>query len=148
MSIDQLAEVILREEMNVTFSGGDPMFQPEAFAMLARKLRQQAALTIWCYTGYRFEALVNDPRRRSLLEQVDVLVDGPFVQPLRDISLRFRGSSNQRLIDVRASLDTGEVQLYAIPEITTGGISASRHKILSDMDSLLQKEIPNFSFSE
>lgn len=148
MSIDQLAEDILREEMNVTFSGGDPMFQPEAFAMLARKLRQQAALTIWCYTGYRFEALVNDPRRRPLLEQVDVLVDGPFVQPLRDISLRFRGSSNQRLIDVRASLDTGEVQLYAIPEITTGGISASRHKILSDMDSLSQKEIPNFSFSE
>ena len=89
---------------NVTFSGGDPMFQPEAFTVLAREIKLKTKKDIWGYTGFTFENLLTDARRRPLLEEIDVLVDGPFVRSLRDPSLPFRGSSNQRLIDVPASL--------------------------------------------
>ena len=94
---------------NVTFSGGDPMYQPEGFAELARAIRERTKKTIWCYTGFTFEALLTNPRQRALLEQIDVLVDGPFVKAKRDESLIFRGSSNQRLVDVPASLREGHV---------------------------------------
>jgi len=94
---------------NVTFSGGDPMYQPEGFAELARAIRERTKKTIWCYTGFTFEALLTNPRQRALLEQIDVLVDGPFVKSKRDESLIFRGSSNQRLVNVPASLREGHV---------------------------------------
>lgn len=94
---------------NVTFSGGDPMYQPEGFTELARAIKERTKKTIWCYTGFTFEALVNNPRQRALLEQIDVLVDGPFVKSKRDESLIFRGSSNQRLVNVPASLREGHV---------------------------------------
>ncbi len=97
---------------NVTFSGGDPMYQPEGFAELARAIHERTTKNIWCYTGFTFEALLNNPRQRALLEQIDVLVDGPFIKSQRDETLRFRGSRNQRLIDVPASLQAGQVVLY------------------------------------
>ena len=96
----------------VTFTGGDPMFQPEGFAELAEAIRSRTNKNIWCYTGFRFENILHNPRQRRLLELVDVLVDGPFVQALRDEDLLFRGSSNQRLIDVPASLMAGQVVEY------------------------------------
>ena len=92
---------------NVTFSGGDPMYQPEGFAELARTIKERTKKNIWCYTGFTFESLITNPRQRALLEQIDVLVDGPFVKSKRDESLSFRGSSNQRIIDVPASLSAG-----------------------------------------
>jgi len=92
---------------NVTFSGGDPMYQPEGFAELARTIKTRTNKNIWCYTGFTFETLVNNPRQRALLEQIDVLVDGPFIKAQRDESLCFRGSSNQRILDVPASLKCG-----------------------------------------
>lgn len=110
--IQQLAQEIVNEEMDVTFSGGDPMFQAEAFTRLARAIKHMAPLNIWCYTGYRIEALLHNPTHLALLKEVDVLVDGPFVQAQRDISLLFRGSSNQRLIDVKATLREGRVVLF------------------------------------
>ena len=94
---------------NVTFSGGDPMYQPEGFTELARTIKERTKKTIWCYTGFTFEVLLTNPRQRALLEQIDVLVDGPFVKSKRDESLIFRGSSNQRLVDVPASLCKGHV---------------------------------------
>ena len=94
---------------NVTFTGGDPMYQPEGFAELARAIHERTDKSIWCYTGFTFEELVTNPRQRQLLEQVDVLVDGPFIKALRDDDLCFRGSTNQRLIDVAASLKTGHI---------------------------------------
>ena len=94
---------------NVTFSGGDPMFQPEGFAELARAIRRESRKTIWCFTGYLFENLVKNPQQLELLRLVDVLVDGPFVKAKRDPDLFFRGSSNQRIINVRRSLEKGEV---------------------------------------
>ena len=88
---------------------GDPMFQAKGFAELARAIREQSSKNIWCFTGYLFENLVKNPEQLELLRQIDVLVDGPFVQALRDEDLFFRGSSNQRLINVQKSLKEGRV---------------------------------------
>lgn len=90
---------------HVTFSGGDPFYQQEAFAELAKRIRKETNKTIWCYTGFHFEELTASP----LLPLIDVLVDGPFILSLRDTDLLFKGSSNQRIVDVKASLKAGEV---------------------------------------
>ena len=106
--IEDILEVILADPFaDVTFSGGDPMFQPEGFAALARAIKERSSKNIWCYTGYLFESQLENPGCRALLEQVDVLVDGRFVEALRDEELCFRGSSNQRIIDVAKSLQQG-----------------------------------------
>lgn len=89
---------------NVTFTGGDPMFQPEGFCELADAIKSELGKSIWCFSGFTFEQIYRDKQKRSLLERIDVLVDGPFVQKLRDPDLLFRGSSNQRIIDVRKTL--------------------------------------------
>ena len=113
MTTDEMMRVIEADPFaNVTFSGGDPMYQAEGFTELARAIRQRTNKTIWCYTGFTYEALVRNPKQRALLEQIDVLVDGPFVKSLRDDDLLFRGSSNQRLINVPASLSAGRVVAY------------------------------------
>ena len=97
---------------NVTFTGGDPMYQPEGFAELARTIRERTTKDIWCYTGFTFETLVNNPRQRALLEQIDVLVDGPYIKDQRDETLLFRGSRNQRIINVKDSLAKGRAVLF------------------------------------
>jgi anaerobic ribonucleoside-triphosphate reductase activating protein len=94
----------------VTFSGGDPMYQPKAFCELAKKIKEVPKMDIWCYTGYTFEEIVNcKDEKYELLKQVNVLVDGKFVKELRDLSLLYRGSSNQRIIDVQESLKQNRV---------------------------------------
>ena len=97
----------------VTFSGGDPFFHPEEFLALVKRIKESTGQNIWCYTGYKFERLRHDRRQAELLQYIDVLVDGPYVESLRDRDALFRGSRNQRLIDVQASLREGEVVLYA-----------------------------------
>lgn len=113
METEEVVTRVMADEFaNVTFSGGDPMFQPEGFTEVAAAIKARSQKTIWCYTGYRYEELLRHPQRAHLLRYIDVLVDGPFVQALRDESLLFRGSSNQRLIDVPTSLQAGEVVLF------------------------------------
>lgn len=113
MSTDDIMRVIEADPYaDVTFSGGDPMYQPEGFAELAKAIRERTEKTIWCYTGFTFEALMTNPRQRALLELIDVLVDGPFVKSRRDESLCFRGSSNQRILDVPASLKAHQAVQY------------------------------------
>ena len=109
MEVADILDVILSDPFaDVTFSGGDPMFQPQGFTALAKAIKQQSTKNIWCYTGFLFEDLLNMPAQRGLLEYVDVLVDGRFIEALKDEELRFRGSSNQRIINVPASLEKGE----------------------------------------
>ena len=110
ISVDELYTRIVDADMNVTFTGGDPMLRPEGFIALARMIKERTDKTIWCYTGYLFEDLLQHPLRRTLVELCDVIVDGRFVEAERDLSLHFRGSGNQRIIDVAKSLD-GEISL-------------------------------------
>ena len=111
MSVEEIMKIIEADPYaNVTFSGGDPMYQAAGFAELAREIHKRTNKDIWCYTGFTFESLITQ-EQRELLEQLDVLVDGPFIEKLRDTDLLFRGSSNQRLIDVQASLYSGKVVL-------------------------------------
>lgn len=112
MSTDELMKIIVADPFaNVTFTGGDPMYQCDGFAELARAIHQQTNKDIWCYTGFSFESLITRAQR-ELLELLDVLVDGSFIEKLRDPDLLFRGSSNQRLIDVQKTLFAGEIILW------------------------------------
>jgi anaerobic ribonucleoside-triphosphate reductase activating protein len=110
IEIDELFRRIVEADMNVTFTGGDPMFHPEGFIRLAQMIKERTNKTIWCYTGYRFENLLQHPLRRRLVELCDVIVDGRYVEVERDLSLHFRGSRNQRIIDVKKSLD-GDINI-------------------------------------
>ncbi len=115
MSVDELMAIIEADPFapGVTFTGGDPMQQADGFAELAQAIRQRTKKNIWCYTGYTFETLLNMPAQRRLLQLVDVLVDGPYIAAQRSTDLLFRGSANQRLIDVQQSLATGQVVLWS-----------------------------------
>ena len=109
MSIDQVLSEVAKTDGNVTFSGGDPMFQVEAFTELARRIAQELHRTIWCYTGFTYETVASDPLMSQILPYIEVLVDGPFILDQRDTNLLFRGSRNQRLVDVQKSMREGRV---------------------------------------
>ena len=113
ISVEELFKRIVDADMNVTFTGGDPMLRPEGFIALAKMIKQNTDKTIWCYTGYQFEDLLLHPKRRQLLELCDVLVDGRYIDAERDLSIHFRGSRNQRIINVQKSLQ-GELQLEEV----------------------------------
>lgn len=116
MTVAQVFDVINDAGLDVTFSGGDPLLQPDldALALLARLIRQSGR-TLWCYTGFEYEQLLHMPQLSDVLSQVNVLVDGPFREQLRDISLLFRGSSNQRLINLDATRSSGDIVLWQQP---------------------------------
>ena len=87
----------------VTISGGDPFFQPEALCELLKMLKEQG-LSIWCYSGWRFEDLLLNKKQAKALKYVDVLVDGKFEEDKKSKECMFRGSTNQRIIDIQATL--------------------------------------------
>ncbi len=88
----------------VTFSGGEPFLQADAFIHIAKKLRE-ANTNIICYTGFTYEELIKskDRSRIDLLGLVDILIDGPYKEEQKDLALAYRGSGNQRIIDVKRS---------------------------------------------
>lgn len=96
---------------NVTFSGGEPFEQAEELYILACAIKD-AGKTIWIYSGYTYEQLLNDNSKKKLLEMCDVLVDGKYDKNKTELNLRFKGSTNQRIIDVQKSLSTGGVVLF------------------------------------
>ena len=103
----------------ITLSGGEPFAQAEACAQLARRAHA-LSLTVWTYSGYTYEQLTamaaQDEGVAALLADTDVLVDGPFVLAQRSLELEFRGSLNQRLIDLNRTRESGVLTLYTSPE--------------------------------
>ncbi len=96
----------------VTYSGGEPFIQTRPLIALSKVLRAEG-YSLWSYSGYTFDKLSSDFMQRELLQYLDVVVDGPFVQAKHSLDLDFRGSSNQRIIDVQQSLQCGKVVLAA-----------------------------------
>ncbi|MFS0779932.1 anaerobic ribonucleoside-triphosphate reductase activating protein [Neobacillus sp. 3P2-tot-E-2] len=103
-------EILQNELSDVTFSGGEPFLQAKEIAPLANKLKQEGK-NIWCYTGYLYEELLKNHDHAALLEHIDVLVDGRFNLTKRDLSLCYKGSSNQRIINVPKSLENKQGDL-------------------------------------
>ena len=118
VTVEELFRLVVDADMNVTFTGGDPMLHPEWFIKLASMIKEHTNKNIWCYTGYKFEELLAHPLRRQLVELCDVIVDGRYEEDKRDLSLHFRGSGNQRLIDVKESLQKKNVCLLGIHSLS------------------------------
>lgn len=119
VSVDKILEEAAKDKLlkGVTLSGGEPFTQAHALAELSRKAHAMG-LNIFCYTGYTFEKLYEQfeehPEYRELLEQCDWLVDGPFIEEEMSLMLHFRGSRNQRILDVPKSLEQGAAVLSDI----------------------------------
>ena len=113
--IEEVKEWIreLEFQKGVTFSGGDPMFQAKQCAILA-KVVHELGMNVWAYTGFTYEQLIDhgNPDILEFLSEVDVLIDGKFDINKRSLDLEFRGSSNQRVIDVPKSLENHKVTLF------------------------------------
>jgi anaerobic ribonucleoside-triphosphate reductase activating protein len=113
---DNIIEAIKKNPLldGVTLSGGEPFMQARECAEIAKKAHE-TGLNVVTYTGFTFEEILNKANDENnfseLLENTDILVDGRFMLELKSIDLNFKGSSNQRLIDVKSSLDNGKVIL-------------------------------------
>ena len=104
----------LKNQDGITFSGGEPMSQPDAVLEIA-KYAKKNKMSVWSYSGYTYEKLlemsVTNNIYKDVLNNIDVLVDGPFMLEQRSLNLKFRGSRNQRIIDVKKSLKTNKIVL-------------------------------------
>lgn len=102
--IDTLIEKIENESLSkkVTISGGDPLYQIESSFELCQKLKE-LGYEIWLYTGYTLDEIENNPKLKCILDVIDTLVDGKFIEEKKDFNLKFRGSSNQNIIDLKKS---------------------------------------------
>lgn len=115
--MDELVQKVKDEPFldGVTFSGGDPFQQADKFDYLAKKLHE-ANINIWAYTGYTFEELMKlaqtNPHIKQMINNVDVIVDGRFMKDKMSENLKYCGSSNQRVIDVKSSLNENKIILF------------------------------------
>ena len=107
---DEIISAIKKNPLldGITLTGGEPFLQVEAAEELALNAKN-FGLSVWCYTGFTFEEIKNSP----LLENVDVLIDGEFILDQRDLNLQFRGSKNQRVIDVKKSFEQKKIVLWS-----------------------------------
>ena len=106
VEVERLVEIVRSNPLcrGVTFSGGEPFAQPEGFARLARLLKEKG-YEVASYTGYTFEELLEGSEaQKDLLRTLDILIDGPFLLAEKSLELAFRGSKNQRILDVKKSL--------------------------------------------
>ena len=117
MDLDDIKDKIARNGLldGITFSGGDPFYQPRPCAELA-KWAKERGLNVWAYTGFLYEELLNMPEVKEFLDLVDVLVDGPFILEEKSLLLNFRGSKNQRVIDLNETRKTGTVSLIDVDD--------------------------------
>lgn len=102
-------------QTGITFSGGEPFLQATPLIEIALAAKE-CGLNIWAYSGYTIEEIFQDKEKFALLKHVDVLVDGRFIQAEKNFDLKFKGSKNQRIIDVQASLFKNEIVLFNVEE--------------------------------
>lgn len=120
VSIEELIDQIQHNPLldGVTFSGGEPFVQAEALSALAKVIHDNTELNVVTYTGYTFEQLMSgledNPHWKTLLQETDILIDGPFIQSKKSYELHFRGSSNQRCLDSKESVRLGKAVEIAI----------------------------------
>ena len=116
-SIDRLLEEIDKDPLlaGVTFSGGEPFCQPEGFLELAKGVKERG-LNITSFSGYTYEQLADmaaeNDAVKKLLDMTDILVDGPYIKAQRDLTLQFRGSGNQRVIDMNRTRAEGHIVIW------------------------------------
>lgn len=114
---EQIAEYVRETPFvsGVTLSGGDPMYSAVSIIPFLKELKELSPTsTVWVYSGFTYEEIIADPTMRELLVMCDVLVDGPFILDQRDITLSYRGSRNQRIIDIQESQKAGKIVLYQL----------------------------------
>lgn len=99
------------EVAGLTILGGEPFESAKDLISIIDDIKKQIDKSIWIYSGYTFENLIENPTCKNLLKEVDVLVDGPFKEAKKDLKLKFRGSSNQRIIDIKESLANDSIVL-------------------------------------
>lgn len=112
MTVDEVYEQITNFFTNITFIGGEPMLQALALTSLAEKIKANTNKTIWVYSGHTYEEIISNDIYFQLLKYCDVLVDGKFDKNFFENNLRFKGSKNQRIIDVKKSMKTKEIVLW------------------------------------
>lgn len=97
----------------VTILGGEPLDQimDQQLEHLLQRIKAETGKSIWIFSGHLYEDLIQNPRRAAILAACDVLVDGPFILAQKDLKLKYRGSANQRLIDLNRTRETGQIQL-------------------------------------
>lgn len=107
-----IEDLKLDEVKGLTILGGEPFQNEVDLLQVLRDIKKEVQKDIWIFSGYTYEEILKDENKKKLLEECDILVDGRFVEALKDLSLRFRGSSNQRIIDVQKTLESNEVVLF------------------------------------
>lgn len=112
VEIDEIFEKITGSFTNITFIGGEPMMQAKPLALLAEKIKNNTCKSIWIYSGHTYEDILGNKEYFNLLKFCDVLVDGKFDKSFFQNNLRFRGSTNQRIIDIKKSLEKNMVILW------------------------------------
>lgn len=112
VSVKGLANLLMENGNDITFSGGECSLQAKCFIKLAKILKSNSR-NIWLYSGHTYEELRQNLITSELIDSVDVLVDGKFIKELRNINLPFKGSSNQRIIDIKKTKETGKIILYS-----------------------------------
>lgn len=117
IDVDDIIETIKKNPLldGITISGGEPFLQAGPCAELARKAKE-LNLDVITYTGYIYEDIIRNEEGKRLLEETDLLVDGPFIEKEKSLSLLYKGSKNQRLINVKRSLELGKVIEFVINE--------------------------------
>lgn len=93
----------------LTLLGGEPFQNAVDLTQIIKEIKKNSDKTIWAYSGYTYEQILENENRKNLLLECDVLVDGLYVEELKDLRLRFKGSSNQRIIDIKKSFEEGKV---------------------------------------
>lgn len=110
IKLDELLNILLESDNHLTLSGGEPMEQAYNLALLVHEYKKyRPNNNIWVYSGYTFEQIIQDEDKLTLLKQCDILVDGKFEIDKKSLNLKFKGSSNQRIIDIKKSLAENKI---------------------------------------